>query len=128
RLSGARQVRSFFTSSGVQVLTAGLQLVAALVLMFYYSWTLALVYLLTVPMYAGLMRYSSTRLRPLYDDLEASYGRYSSGQIDAIRGIETVKAGAAEDSLRRAMLARFTTLANRIFKTQFIVLTYNGLL
>ena len=96
--------------------------------MFVFSWVLALVYLATVPLYAGLMRYSSTRLRPAYDDLEANYGRYSSGQIDAIRGIETVKALAAEDSLRRAMLGRFQTLARRTFRTQFIVLTYQGLL
>jgi ATP-binding cassette subfamily B protein len=128
RLSGARQVRAFLTSSGVQVLTDSMQLIAALCLMFYYSWVLALVYLVTVPAYAGLMRFSSTRLRPLYDDLEASYGRYSSGQIDAIRGIETVKALAAEDSLRRLMLTRFQTLTRRVFRTQFIVLSYQGLI
>jgi ATP-binding cassette subfamily B protein len=126
RLSGARQVRAFVTASGIQVLTAVMQLLAALVLMFYWNWQLALVYLATVPPYILLMRFSSTRLRPLYDDLEASYGRYSSGQIDAIRGIETVKALAAEDSLRHLMLGRFQTLTRRIFRTQFIVLTYQG--
>jgi ATP-binding cassette subfamily B protein len=110
------------------LLTAVAQLFAALILMFIFSWVLALVYLATVPLYAGLMRYSSTRLRPAYDDLEANYGRYSAGQIDAIRGIETVKALAAEDSLRRAMLGRFQTLAKRTFQTQFVVLTYQGLL
>ena len=34
------------------------------------------------------MRFSAKRLRPMYDNLEEAYGRYSSGQIDAIRGIE----------------------------------------
>jgi ATP-binding cassette subfamily B protein len=128
RLSGAISVRQFLTTGGVQVLTASAQLIAALILMFVFSWVLALVYLATVPLYAGLMRYSSTKLRPAYDDLEANYGRYSSGQIDAIRGIETVKALAAEDSLRLAMLGRFKTLAKRTFRTQFVVLTYQGLL
>ena len=128
RLEGARQVRQFLTASGIQVLTAVATLIASLTLMFTYSWTLALVYLATVPGYVGLMRFSSKRLRPLYDDLEASFGRYSSGQIDAIRGIETVKALAAEDSLRQLMLSRFETLAKRIFHTQFIVLAYHGLL
>ena len=109
RLSGARQVRAFVTASGIQVLTSVMQLGAALALMFFWNWQLALVYLATIPPYILLMRFSSTRLRPLYDDLEASYGRYSSGQIDAIRGIETVKAMAAEDSLRRLMLNRFQT-------------------
>ena len=110
------------------MLTAVAQLIAAVILMFVFSWVLALVYLATIPLYVVLMRYSSTRLRPAYDDLEANYGRYSSSQIDAIRGIETVKALAAEDSLRRAMLGRFQTLAKRTFRTQFIVLTYQGLL
>ena len=128
RLSGAIAVRQFLTTGGIQVLTAVAQLIAAVILMFVFSWVLALVYLATIPLYAILMRYSSTRLRPAYDDLEANYGRYSSSQIDAIRGIETVKALAAEDSLRGAMLGRFQTLAKRTFRTQFIVLTYQGLL
>ena len=102
------------------------QLLAALGLMFFYSWKLALVYLVTAPFYAGLMRFSAKRLRPMYDNLEEAYGRYSSGQIDAIRGIETVKALAAEEALRRLMLARFQTLADRVFRTEFLVLAYQG--
>jgi HlyB family type I secretion system ABC transporter len=126
RLLGARQVRAFFVQSGVQALTSVTQLLAALGLMLFYSWTLALVYLATVPVYAGLMRFSAKRLRPMYDNLEEAYGRYSSGQIDAIRGIETVKALAAEDALRRLMLSRFQSLADRVFRTEFLVLAYQG--
>jgi ATP-binding cassette subfamily B protein len=126
RLAGTRQVRQFFVESGVQALAAAAQLLAALALMIVYSWTLAVVYLATVPVYAILMRYSAVRLRPMYDSLEEAYGRYSSGQIDAIRGIETVKALAAEDSLRRLMLDRFRSLAERVFRTQFLVLAYQG--
>ena len=126
RLLGARQVRAFFIQSGVQALTSTTQLLAALGLMFFYSWKLALVYLATVPAYAGLMRFSAKRLRPMYDNLEEAYGRYSSGQIDAIRGIETVKALAAEEALRRLMLTRFQSLADRVFRTEFLVLAYQG--
>jgi ABC-type bacteriocin/lantibiotic exporter with double-glycine peptidase domain/CRP-like cAMP-binding protein len=126
RLLGARQVRAFFIQSGVQALTSATQLLAALGLMLFYSWKLALVYLATVPAYAGLMRFSAKRLRPMYDNLEEAYGRYSSGQIDAIRGIETVKALAAEEALRRLMLNRFQVLADRVFRTEFLVLAYQG--
>jgi len=62
----------------------------------------------------------------MYDNLEEAYGRYSSGQIDAIRGIETVKALAAEEALRRLMLSRFQSLADRVFRTEFLVLAYQG--
>jgi ATP-binding cassette subfamily B protein len=126
RLSGARQVRQFLVQSGVTALTAATQLIAALVLMFVYSWLLALIYLASIPAYVGLMRFSARRLRPMYDNLEEAYGRYSSHQIDAIRGIEVVKALAAEESLRTLMLTRFQSLADRVFRTQFLVLLYQG--
>ena len=126
RLLGARQVRAFFIQSGVQALTSATQLAAAVGLMFFYSWKLALVYLATAPAYAGLMRFAAKRLRPMYDNLEEAYGKYSSGQIDAIRGIESVKALAAEEALRRLMLSRFQALADRVFRTEFLVLAYQG--
>jgi HlyB family type I secretion system ABC transporter len=126
RLQGVRDVREFLVQSGVQALTSVTQLLAAVVLMVIYSWTLALVYLATVPLYALLMRYSATRLRPMYDSLEEAFGRYQSAQIDAIRGIETVKAAAAESSLRHLMLRQFQSLADRVFHAEFLVMTYQG--
>ena len=94
--------------------------------MFVFSWTLALVYLATVPVYAWLMRFSAVRLRPMYDSLEEAYGKYQSAQIDAIRGIETVKALAAEQAFRGAMLRQFQGLADRVFRSQFLVMVYQG--
>jgi ATP-binding cassette subfamily B protein len=126
RLQGVRQVREFLVQSGVQALTSITQLVAGLVLMFVYSWTLALVYLATVPLYVWLMRFSATRLRPMYDNLEDVYGKYQSAQIDAIKGIETVKAAAAEQVFRSYMLRQFQSLADRVFRSQFLVMTYQG--
>ena len=126
RLAGIRQVRQFLIQSGVEALTSTALLIAALVLMFVYSWPLALVYLAVVPLYALLMRYSAKRLRPTFESLEEAYGRYTSQQIDAIRGIETVKALAAEEGFRRQLLARFTSLADRLFRSEFLVMTYQG--
>jgi ATP-binding cassette subfamily B protein len=126
RLAGVRQVRQFLIQSGVEALTSSAQLIAALVLMFIYSWELALVYLAVIPLYALLMRYSATRLRPMFDSLEEAYGRYTSQQIDAIRGIEAVKALAAEEGFRKQMLARFSALADRLFRSEFLVMTYQG--
>jgi HlyB family type I secretion system ABC transporter len=126
RLQGVRDVREFLVQSGVQALTSVTQLLAAVTLMVIYSWTLALVYLAMVPLYALLMRYSATRLRPMYDNLEEAFGKYQSAQIDAIRGIETVKATAAESSLRRLMLGQFQSLADRVFHSEFLVMIYQG--
>jgi ABC-type bacteriocin/lantibiotic exporter with double-glycine peptidase domain/CRP-like cAMP-binding protein len=128
RLAGARNVRQFVVDSGVQILTAVTQLAAAIVLMIIYSPLLATIYIAIAPAYAWLMWFSARRLRPVYDNLEDSYGRYAAGQVDAIRGIETVKALAAEQQLRDLMLGRFRALSERVFRSQFLVLAYDGAL
>jgi ATP-binding cassette subfamily B protein len=126
RLQGLRQVREFLVQSSVAGITALVQLAAALTLMTVYSPWLAAVFLLTVPLYIGLMRFSSTRLRPIFDDLEEGYGRYASHQIDAIKGIETVKAMGAEVTFRETMLAQFHRIARRQFRADFTIMVYEG--
>ena len=101
RLNGMRQVRQVLVQQGVGALTAVTQLLAALVIMLVYSRPMALLFAAFAPLYALLMRYSSQRLRPDFDGLEEGFGRYHSRQIDAIKGIETVKAMGAEAGLRR---------------------------
>jgi HlyB family type I secretion system ABC transporter len=126
RLQGMRQIREFLVQNGVQVLTAGAQLAAALILMSAYSPLLTAVFLATAPAYALLMRFSSRRLRPIFDDLEEGYGRYASQQIDAIKGIETVKAMGAESALRELMLGQFHGMARRQFNADFTVMCYEA--
>ena len=62
----------------------------------------------------------------MFDELEESYGKYSSHQIDAIKGIETVKALGAEGSLREKMLNEFHSLADKQFKSNFLLMSYEG--
>jgi ATP-binding cassette subfamily B protein len=126
RLEGMRQVREFLVQSGVSGLAAATQLVAALVLMLIYSRTLTLVFLATAPLYAVLMTLSARWLRPVFDSLEDSFGKYHSYQIDAIKGIETVKAMGAEGSFRELMLNQFMSVARKLFRSDFTVMSYMG--
>ncbi|MBC7790839.1 MAG: peptidase domain-containing ABC transporter, partial [Anaerolineae bacterium] len=126
RLGGVRQVREFLVQHGVNALTAVAQLAATLVLMFIYSPLLTLVFLSITPLYALLMFFSARWLQPIYDDLEKAFGKYFSYQIDAIKGIETVKAMGAEGAFRELMLNEFNLVAKKRFKADFTVLTYDG--
>ncbi len=126
RILGVWKVREFFVQNGVNSLTAVAQLAAAVALMIAYSPVLALVFLAVAPLYAGLMRFSSKRLRPMFEDLEEAYGKYHSHQIDAIKGIETVKALGAEPALREKMLDEFHGLAHKQFKASFVMMSYDG--
>jgi ATP-binding cassette subfamily B protein len=126
RLNGIRQVREFLAQQGVSGLTAAVQLITAVFLMIAYSPLLAGVFLASAPLYAMLMYFSRKWLRPLFDETEEAFGRYSSYQIDAIKGIETVKALAAENRFREVMLSQFHRVARRLFKTDFTTMCYDG--
>lgn len=128
RLSGAREVREFVVGSGIGGILSILMLAAYLGLMAYYSATLLAAFLVTVPLYAGLMAFSRRVLRPLFASLEESYGRYSSQQIDAIKGIEAVKAAAAEAGFREKILTEFTSLARVQRRGTFIGMAYGSAL
>jgi ATP-binding cassette subfamily B protein len=128
RLAGMRNVREFIVQQGVAALTAAVQLMTTLLLMFIYSPPLFGVFLLTAPIYIVLMRFSSRVLKPLFDDLEGSYGRYSSYQIDAIKGIETVKSLGGEGAFRELMLDQFNRLGRRRFTADFTVMSYEAVL
>jgi ATP-binding cassette subfamily B protein len=127
RLAGIRQVREFLVQNGVNGLMSLTQVVAAVALMFIYNPLLGAVFLATAPLYMLLMRFSSRRLKPIFDELEESFGKYYSHQIDAIKGIETVKAMGAESALRELMLNQFHNLAARQFKANFITMAYDGM-
>ncbi len=126
RLGGLRSLREFAVGSGLGILTAAGQLTAALAVMLVYSPMLTLVFLGTVPIYVVLMRFSSWRLRPMFAELEETYGAYASRQIDAIKGIETVKALGAEGRLRQALLDDFLRMAGKQFSADFTVMAYQG--
>ena len=126
RLAGIWQVREFIVEHGVAALTAVAQLLASIALMAVYSPMLTLVFLSTVPLFIILMRYASSRLFPLYAELEEVHGRYQSFQIDAIKGIETVKALGAEHSFRDLMLKQFHGVVRKRFQADFMMMSYNG--
>src|SRR5437667_6346973 len=67
-------------------------------------------------------------LRPLYQGVEETQGKYSSHQIDAIKGIEAVKAASAESTFRDAMLNEFLSVSQKLFKASFIVMSWDSVL
>jgi len=128
RLEGARQVRQFAVQQGIGALLAGVFLVGAVIIMAMYSPLLTITFLATTPLYVGLMIVSVKVLRPLYQGVEESQGKYSSHQIDAIKGIEAVKAASAESAFRDAMLNEFLSVSQKLFKATFIVMSWDSVL
>jgi len=126
RIEGMRQVRDVLVQHGIAGVTAVAQLAVTVALMAVYSPWLTTVFLTTAPFYALLMFIAVRWLRPTFYDLEDAYGRYHSYQVDAIKGIETVKAVGGEPMFRQLMLAQFQRVAHKLFKADFLVMSYDG--
>ena len=126
RIEGLRQVRDVMVQHGIAGVTAVAQLAATVALMAAYSPWLTSVFLATAPFYAFLMFVAVRWLRPTFYDLEDAYSRYHSYQVDAIKGIETVKAVGGERMFRQLMLAQFQRVAHKLFKADFLVMGYEG--
>jgi len=126
RLLGMKQVREFMVQNAASGMTAVTQLTAGLSLMFVYSGKLALVFISLAPFYVLMMRLSQKRLRPVFNELEEAQGKYQSHQIEAIKGIETIKALSAESKLRELMLNQFHLLSRRQFRAYLTRMYYDG--
>src|SRR5678815_772474 len=126
RIEGVRQVRDVLVQHGIAGVTAVAQLAVTVALMSVYSPWLTLVFLATAPLYGLLMVMAVKWLRPTFYDLEDAYGRYHSYQVDAIKGIETVKAVGGEPMFRQLMLAQFQGVAHKLFRADFGVMSYDG--
>ncbi len=126
RLDGVREIRRLVVQGGLAGLTAATQFVVAVVIMIVYSPLMGCLFLLTVPVYALLMRYSTRRVTPTFESLEEEYGRFRSRQIDGIKGIATVKAMGAEEGMRRMLVENLRELGRRMFRSDFTIMAYEG--
>ena len=59
---------------------------------------------------------------------QADQSCQDASSIDAIKGIEAVKAASAESSFRDAMLNEFLSVSQKMFKANFIVMSYDSVL
>jgi HlyB family type I secretion system ABC transporter len=128
RLDGARQMRQFLVQKGMGAVLAAVQLSGCFLLMGIYSPSLLGIFFLMLPFYGSLMLFSSKVLRPLFAQIEESQARYSSHQIDAIRGIEAVKAAAAELTFRDNMLREFLAVSRKLLRASFVMMSYESTL
>ena len=126
RLDGVRELREMLVQGGIVALTSAAQLIAALVIMFVYSWLMALLFVATLPLYLLLMKFSSRRVAPTFEGLQEELARFRSRQIDGIKGIATVKAMGAEEGLRRVLVDNVTQLGRRMFRSDYTLMAYEG--
>lgn len=127
RLEGVRKIRRVLVQDGVVAAAAALQVLATPILLAFYSWVIALLFILVAPVFLVLMRWSERRSTPDLDALEEAFRRYQSKQLDAIRGIEVVKISGAEERVRKSLEREFDGLSDKLQRRDATVMVYDGL-
>lgn len=124
RLNNLETVREAIIADVPQALMAFATLSIALVEMFIFNQVLAAIFVATLPIYIGLLRFSASRLRPLYDTVEDAWATFSSRQGDAVKSIDMVKSMAAERGTANSMLREFDRLSPQILRADLTLLIY----
>jgi ATP-binding cassette subfamily B protein len=126
RLDGVRQVREFASQRLIPSIGNLGRVVAAVVLMGILSLPLMALWLVTLPIYVLIVRVGSRRVRPAYEAEEEGSAQYRSRQLDAIRGVETVKSMGVEDGVRGRMLRDADELTARVLRADRVAINYGG--
>lgn len=126
RLEGVRTLRQTVVSSGIAGVLSAVRLVTAVALMSFYSGSLTLIFLGITPFYMGLMVASAKLLKPLFDRLEEAHGKHVSEQQDAIKGIQSIKAYAAEPAFREKLLSKLLGVAKERLRADYTILGYQS--
>src|SRR5215210_6867556 len=91
------QIRTFAGSGVVQLANAVVMLIGTTVLLLYLDWQLALVALATVPAIATLLVRFVGRIRPLFREVQQTFGRLNTVLQEDLLGVRVIRAFARED-------------------------------
>ncbi len=131
RFGSIDQIQQTLTTSFLAGLLDGLMTVVTLIMMFIYSWKLALVALLAMCLYAALR---VALYRPLRGAIEAQIvegAKQNSYFLETVRGIATIKLFQREDVRRMGWLSHAISQTNaglRAQRLQLVFQTANGIL
>jgi HlyB family type I secretion system ABC transporter len=100
RVNENHKIQSFITGESLGVLLDLLSVFIYATLMFFYSWKLALVTLISIPPFLVLNFISTPFLKKMSRELFNAENRQNSYLIEALNGVRTVKSMSVERSVR----------------------------
>jgi ATP-binding cassette subfamily B protein len=117
RINELENIRQFLTGTALTVVLDAVFSVIYIVVMFIYSWLLALVALVTIPLFVGLAMIASPIIR---NQLRVKAERNAETQsylVEVVSGIQTVKAQNMELRARWQWQQRYARYVSSGFKT-----------
>ncbi len=127
RIVGSREIRAFVVNKGIIALHSLAQATVFFAVMVHLNWKLSFGFLvIMLPIYVGLLFFSTKTLRPAYQTLLETEGSFTTLQGEIIDGINTVKASGKEDNFRNLFLRTFHRLNREQLQSQFNIFSFDG--
>ncbi len=111
-------IRSFLTGNAITLVLDGLFSVVFIAVMFAYSVPLTLIVLASLPLYVGLSLCIVPMLRARLNEKFAHGAENQAMLVEAISGIQTVKASALEPAMAKRWDGQLAAFVSASFKTQ----------
>lgn len=118
RVRELENIRSFLTGNALTVLLDVVFSIVFVVVMLFYSVPLTLIVLVSLPLYFGLSLAVVPVLRQRLDQKFARGAEHQSMLVEAVTGIQTVKASALEPAFARRWDSQLAAYVSASFKTQ----------
>ncbi|MGA0571771.1 type I secretion system permease/ATPase [Variovorax sp. VNK109] len=118
RVRELENIRSFLTGNALTVLLDVVFSVVFVAVMLFYSVSLTLIVLASLPLYFGLSLFVVPVLRKRLDEKFARGAENQSMLVETVTGIQTVKASALEPAFARQWDNRLAAYVSASFKTQ----------
>jgi len=118
RVRELENIRSFLTGQSLTLVLDVIFSVLFIGVMFFYSTTLTLIVLCSLPLYAGLSLLVVPVLRRRLDEKFARGAENQALLVETITGIQTVKANALEPAMARRWDNQLAAYVSASFKTQ----------
>lgn len=117
RFGENQKIRAIISGSTVTVLLNTLMIVIYFIMMFGYNVKLTLVFMIFIPMYFGIIFYFTPKIKKISQEIFETNSESQSRLIEALNGIETLKATANEYMARASWENSFVENVNRSFRS-----------
>ena len=120
RIMDSFAIRSFITGGILTIMVTIATILSAITIMFIYNSTMALIILISLPLYIGIF-YISKEINKKYDHkIAISNAQFSSQLIESISAIETINHYSAERLIEDILGKRYLNFANNIYNGAII--------
>jgi len=126
RISALTRVREFLTGNAITVLLDTLFSIVFFAIMFYYSWSLTLIALAALPVYLV----QNIIVTPIYknrlDDVWAAEADNNGFMVEAVTGIQTVKALAVEPQFNHRWEELVASYVRALFRSATLAISVSN--